>query len=473
MSKFKTVSAQNPARRVFADGFLKVNSVDENKNYKVSLMLISEGRNRNGWVYEGLERNLNQFVNIPLLYSVIDGKVANSHDFELKKDKDGETYASFIGAESEHIAGWISDKLPNGDFNAYMTNIDGKQWVCVREAFLPAYYNKEFIDELEKNGGQMSISIETLVYKNRIEGDTEFEMDWRCVGVTILGRGVAPAVAGANIRKLSAYGEELRELKLRVASYYEQETQIKEPQTQKQNQNSRKGETRTMAKVRKVDDLRSMFNGYTVLGVKGQTVALLNEKGRCCSYTFLENEDTVVPERIAEIAVNSVFGEGENAIEVSADELVGSVTAQLNSTKSALDKATAENAELTAKINAMTEAERKRRRKVVEKAIKDRLEENRKEYENDIEKNLCDDMLTDDSLGKYAEMEEDGDFCGDSAAVTEVDARCMRKIREAKKAKNNAAQNRYIWENGGESDEEEPKNGVAAVLNEYGATKKS
>lgn len=473
MSKFKTVSAQNPARRVFADGFLKVNSVDENKNYKVSLMLISEGRNRNGWVYEGLERNLNQFVNIPLLYSVIDGKVANSHDFELKKDKDGETYASFIGAESEHIAGWISDKLPNGEFNAYLTNIDGKQWVCIREAFLPAYYNKEFIDELEKNGGQMSISIETLVYKNRIVGDTEYEEEWKCVGVTILGRGVAPAVAGANIRKLSAYGEELRELKLRVASYYEQETQIKEPQTQKQN--SEKGAKRSMAKKTiNIEDLRGKFNGYTVLGVNGLNVALLNQSnGRCCSYPFQENETTVVPERIEEITVNCVFGEGDSAVDVPIEQIVGSVQAQLNSTKSALDKATAENAELTAKINAMTEAERKRRRKVVEKAIKDRLEENRKEYENDIEKNLCDDMLTDDSLGKYAEMEEDGDFCGDSAAVTEVDARCMRKIREAKKAKNNAAQNRYIWENGGERNEEEPKNGVAAVLNEYGATKKS
>ena len=35
MSKFKTVSSANPARRVLTDGLLKVNSVDENKNYKV------------------------------------------------------------------------------------------------------------------------------------------------------------------------------------------------------------------------------------------------------------------------------------------------------------------------------------------------------------------------------------------------------------------------------------------------------
>lgn len=463
MSKFKTVSSTNPARRVFADGLLKVNSVDENKNYKVSLMLISEGRNRNGWVYEGLANNLEQFVNIPLLYSVIDGKVANSHDFEIKKDKSGETYASFIGAESEHIAGWISDKLPNGEFNAYIANIDGKQWVCIKEAFLPAYYNKEFIDELENNGGQMSISIETLVYKNRIVGDTEYEETWKCVGVTILGRGVAPAVAGANIRKLSAYGEELKKLKLKVASYYEQETH-KEPQTQK-NQNSKKGETRTMAKVRKVDDLRSMFPNHTVLGVNGQSVALLNEKGRCCSYTFQENENTVVPERIEEIAVNSVFGEGDNAINISAEELVGAVQAQLNSTKTALDKATAENAELTAKINEMTEAERKRRKKVVEKAIRSRLDENRKDCGDDIDEHLCDDMLTDECLSNYARMEDKDGFCGENAARTEVDARCMRKLKEASKARADMRKNshfdlgRFI-----SGDEGKPDSGIATAI---------
>lgn len=465
MRQFKTVSPSNPARRVFADGLLKVNSVDENKNYKVSLMLISEGRNRNGWVYEGLANNLEQFVNIPLLYSVIDGKVANSHDFEIKKDKSGETYASFIGAESEHIAGWISDKLPNGEFNAYIANIDGKQWVCIKEAFLPAYYNKEFIDELENNGGQMSISIETLVYKNRIVGDTEYEETWKCVGVTILGRGVAPAVAGANIRKLSAYGEELRELKLRVASYYEQETQIKEPQTQNK-QNSKKGETRTMAKVRKVDDLRSMFPNHMVLGVNGQSVALLNEKGRCCSYTFQENENTVVPERIEEIAVNSVFGEGDNAINISAEELVGAVQAQLNSTKTALDKATAENAELTAKINEMTEAERKRRKKVVEKAIRDKVKDAKDNAGCDIADNICDDMLTDEALNEFAAMGKNGEFCGDTVAVEKVSARLYDKVCEANKARKNSAQHKYAWENGGMGDEGAPEgSGSTAIDN--------
>ncbi len=466
MSKFKTVSSANPARRVFADGLLKVNSVDENKNYKVSLMLISEGRNRNGWVYEGLANSLMQFVNIPLLYSVIDGKIANSHDFELKKDKNGETYASFIGAESEHIAGWIADKLPNGEFNAYITNIDGKEWVCIKEALLPAYYNKEFIDELEKNNGQMSVSIETLVYKNRIVGDTEYEEEWKCVGVTILGRGVAPAVAGANIRKLSAYREEVEKIKLRVASYYEHKTQINEPQTQNK-QNNNKGVVKQMAKkTLHIEDLHSKFPDYKVLGVKGQTVALLNEKGRCCSYTFGENEETIIPERVVEIAVNAVFNDGDNAVEVSVEQLVGSVQAQLNATKEALDKKTTEAAELTAKINAMKEAEKLRRKKVVEKAIKDRIKYLKETSGYDIDDKICDDMLTNEKLEEYAIIEENGTFCGDTKAVDLVSARCMDIVCEENlKRKNSAKILSPLFEN--KYDETENEGGVYDFLKKY------
>lgn len=226
-------------------------------------------------------------------------------------------------------------------------------------------------------------------------------------------------------------------------------------------------------KTMHIEDLRSKFNGYTVLGVNGLNVALLNQSnGRCCFYPFGENENTVVPERIEEVAVNCSFGEGDNAIDVPIEQIVGSVQAQLNSTKTALDNATAENTELTAKINEMTEAERKRRKKVVEKAIRSRLDENRKDCGDDIDEHLCDDMLTDECVGKYAEMEKDGEFCGDTAAQTEVDARCMRKLKETSKARKNSTKISYAFMdnlNGGE----EPQNDVDALLNEYGATKKS
>lgn len=466
MNKFKTVTTDSSTHRIF-DGQLRVCATDNKKNYKVKLMLLNEKVNRNKWLYTRVSEHTDEAQDIPLLYSVINGKVGNSHDFDVVTDEKGNKYASFIGAESEHPYGWLPS-IVDGEKNARMENIDGVDWLTAT-AYLPSHYNVEMIKELERNGNQMPISIETLVTKNHYEGDVEVEDEYSIIGVTILGTTTTPAVANANIRKLSANGEWFRELKLRAASL---EDEFNMSRNSKQNQNSKKGETRTMAKVRKVDDLRSMFPNHTVLGVNGQSVALLNEKGRCCSYTFQENENTVVPERIEEIAVNSVFGEGDNAINISAEELVGAVQAQLNSTKTALDKATAENAELTAKINEMTEAERKRRKKVVEKAIKSRLDENRKDYD-DIDEHLCDDMLTDECVGKYAEMEKDGEFCGDAAAQTEVDARCMRKLKEASKARKNSAQHKYAWETSGEDGGEEPQNDVDALLNEYGATKKS
>lgn len=211
-----------------------------------------------------------------------------------------------------------------------------------------------------------------------------------------------------------------------------------------------------MAKVRNLEDLRPMFNGYTVLGVNGQSVAMLDDKCRPCSYTFLDNETTVVPERIERVAVNSVFGEGDEAINVSAEQLVGDVVARYDATKTALDKATADNAELTAKINAMNDAERKRRVKLVKDAIKSEFAENKEAYKNDadLDEHLCDELLTDECVGKYAEMvNSDGEFIGDAKARDDVNAKCNKVVREAKKAKNNAAKSKFAWEQGGEDDE--------------------
>lgn len=458
MTKFRTITTDSSTHRIF-DGQLRVCASDNKKNYKVKLMLLNEKVNRNKWRYTRISEHTDEAQDIPLLYSVINGKVGNSHDFDVVTDEKGNKYASFIGAESEHPYGWLPS-IVDGQKNARIENIDGVDWLTAT-AYLPSHYNVEMIKELERNGNQMPISIETLVSKFHYEGDVEVEDEYSIIGVTILGITTTPAVANANIRKLSANGQAFQELKMRCASLADE---FNMSRNSKQNQNSKKGVTRTMAKVRKIDDLRSLFPNHTVLGAKGQSVALLNEKGRCCSYTFQENENTVVPERIEEIAVNSVFGEGENAINISAEELVGSVQAQLNSTKTALDKATAENAELTAKINAMTEAEYLRRKKVVERAIRETFDDNRRQYGGDIDEHFVDDLLTDECLSNYARMEDKDGFCGENAARTEVDARCMRKLREVNKARQNTAKPKYAWELGGEGYEDKPESGINTAI---------
>ena len=287
MRKYKTGGANDGAHRV-VEGQLRVCGVDDKKNYKLKLMLLNEKPNRNNWQYTNVAEHAREAEDIPLLYSVINGQVGNSHDFQIVTDEKGNQYASFIGAESEHPYGWVPGII-NGRHNAQMETIDGVDWLTAT-AYLPAFYNTEMIKELEKNSGQMPISIETIVTKSHMDGKIEVEDEYSILGVTILGVTTAPAVAGANIRKLALKGEQLKEIKLRVASLINADSN-----TEPQNSKTKKGEGQTM---RNLEDLKDKFTGYTVLATNGTSVALLSDKGRTCSYTFLENEDTVVPERI-------------------------------------------------------------------------------------------------------------------------------------------------------------------------------
>lgn len=436
MSKFKTANTDSSLHRIF-EGQLRVCSTDNKKNYKVQLMLLNEITNRNKWRYTRVAEHIYEANDIPLLYSAFDGKIGNSHDFEIIEDEKGNRYASFIGAKSEHPYGWIPSII-NGKSNAHIENIDGVDWL-VATAYLPSYYNVEMIKELETNGNQMPISIETLVTLSHYEGDVEVMDKYSIIGVTILGVDVRPAVANAKVRKLSANGETFQEIKLRVASLADEFNN--EPQTQKEK-NKEKGVVKQMAKkTLHIEDVKSKFPNHTVLGVNGQTVAMLNEKGRCCSYTFGDKEETVAPEKIEEIAVNAVFGDGDNAVSIPVEQLILTAQAKVNAAEKALQEKTEQCANLEAKVNEMTEAEKKRRQKLVKDAIKNELAENRKAYENDadIDEHLCDEMLTDESINNYAAMEENGEFCGDSKARDAVNAKVNKVVRETKIERKNAA----------------------------------
>lgn len=203
-------------------------------------------------------------------------------------------------------------------------------------------------------------------------------------------------------------------------------------------------------KILNLDDIRDKFEGYTVLGCNGLSVALLSDEGRTFKYTFQENEDTVVPSRIEAVAVNSVFGEGDGAVTVSAEQLIGTEKSQLNAAKAALEKEVQKNAELTAKLNKMEEQETARRKESVKTAIKGRLADNKRDCGYDLPDTLCDSLMTDECIGKYAGMvDENGAFCGEKQAMCDVDALCMDEIRKENKAKaeQKAKNNGFKWSN--------------------------
>ena len=223
-----------------------------------------------------------------------------------------------------------------------------------------------------------------------------------------------------------------------------------------------------MTKILNLDDLKDKFKGYTVLAANGLSVALLSDKGRTCSYTFLENEDTVVPERIKEIAVNSVFGEGDEAISVSGEQMVSVIVAKYNAAITALEQETAKNSRLTEKMKAMEEAETNRRKDCVCSAIKEQLQENQRDCEAAIPDTLCDELLTDEKICEFAAMvDAKGCFVGDAKVKEAVDALCMAEIRKDSKAKQQAkaANNGFKWSNiKGSADENGASKGIIASL---------
>ena len=142
-------------------------------------------------------------------------KVGDGHNFRMKRDENGEAYASFTDANAERIVGWFKN-----EDDIRIEEKDGVRWI-VGDGTIWSYYARELADLLTEQGAEgMDVSIETLVDNIREENGVEVFDDYQILGTTILGKGVNPAVAGAHIRSLSLE-DDLKNFKLRVASYME------------------------------------------------------------------------------------------------------------------------------------------------------------------------------------------------------------------------------------------------------------
>lgn len=439
---------EKPIHRIF-DGQLKLCETSNPMLRKVVLMLLNDTVCRNNWLFERIEEHLKDVAEIPILYSVINGKIANGHDFEMVRDANGKLYPSFIGANCEHPAGWIKE-TEDGKFNPHIENIDGKNWI-VAVGTLWVWYNRELIEEIERNGGQMNVSIEADVYKNRIVDGVEYEEEYRIVGVTILGTGVPPAFAGANIRKLSASIGELEQLKIRAASY--EQVGNSEPQTQN-NKNLKKEGTNSMDKL-KVKDLTGKFPGFKVLAVQDENVLLLSEKGDTfyLSSARRENGEILCGSK-AEITPVILFA---NEAGFKIELPVATITESLQARCAELQKQYEEEHKTcqaaTTTLTAMQAAEKIRRRDEATNAIKARLAQiNADRPENSkFKEEICANLLTAAAEDKYTELvDAEGKFIGASMAARDVDALCMEeqiKLQaEEAKVRTASATKTYAWE---------------------------
>ena len=420
---------------VSATGTLRILSQVDGWRQKVELWLLNSDVNRNNWRYINLEKHKDLFAETPILVAYVGDQIGDGHNFDEVREADGSVTASFMASTAERIVGFFKSAA-----DIRIEEKDGKKWI-VGVGYIWKWYAQELVKKLKRQGLEgMSVSIETLIDEMYTEGTTEVFTKYQILGTTVLGDGVSPAVENANIRALSAIGrKEVREMTLRVASENEK-SQKNNPQNK-----TRKGETKTM----KLKELQPKFNGFTVIAVDGERVALLSDKGVPHLSTAKKDGDDYIIGTKDEVKANATFSDGESSMEISVESIADPYIARCNELEAELAKANAANTAKDEIIIKMQNSEKLRRKNAVKDAIKNRLNQINANSEDKIEDDACNTLLTDEKVEEYSCMEDkDGNFCGDVAACKDVDSICMNRRIEKNRVKANASKSRFAWEAG-------------------------
>ena len=411
-------------------GKLRVLSKEDDFLYRVEVWLLNSEVNRNNWQYLNLDEHRHLFVDTPILVAYPGGgKVGDGHNFRMRTDEKGESYASFTDANAERIVGWFKN-----DADIRIEEKDGIRWI-VGDGTIWSYYARELADMLTEQGAEgMDVSIETLVENFETKNGVEVFENYQILGTTILGRGVSPAVAGAHIRALSLE-DDLKNFKLKVASYMETA-----------NDTKKKG-TKSMAlnKVQ-LESLGKKFNGYKIVGTSedGKNICLLSMEDSCFyGYTLNENEEEIDVKKIHPVALNAEadFGEG---VTVALDAIGAYVT----EIKALSEKATDLETKLANAENenkALKTKELNRRNKAVVAAINALIAAYNENADDPIDEKECADIVKDAENGEFSDCDNaEGEFVGDEKACSLVKAKIFdheNAIRKAKKAANAAIHN--------------------------------
>ena len=241
-------------------GRLKVLEAVNRKLYRVEIWALNDKVNRNGWKYINLESHLPEFQDIPILTAYLrDGKViGDGHNFDMRIDpKTGEHYASFTAPDAERIVGWVPK-----DANIRIEPEGETKWVVVT-GYLWTWYARELVEKIAGQGGGMEVSIETLVTKEHIENGYDVEESYSVLGITVLGDGVSPAVAGASIKSLAELRSSMKDEILKAASYIGE----KEPETQKTTNPKERKKITMIPTMRQLAEAGKAFEGYTCVGL--------------------------------------------------------------------------------------------------------------------------------------------------------------------------------------------------------------
>ena len=464
------MGADEKKNRAFT-GQLKVMATVNPKLYAVEIMALNSEVNRNGWQYVNLEQHLNEFLDIPILTAYVMGGmvIGDGHNYNMKRDpQTGEEYASFTASDAERIVGWI----PKDASNVRLEVIDGTEWVVVK-GFLWTWYAKELVDQIAKQGGS-AVSIETLVLdESQGENGVDIEEKYLVLGITILGNGVEPAVAGANIRTLSELSElrsNMAENILKAASYVPEEKSDTEP---KFTENKGVKKRMTYFSRKELAELGKKFPDFKVLAaVQDENgairVCLMAKDASTSMYKMDSLNDTIVPEKFQRVSAKVNFDIGadcDNAVIDACEmteEMAAECAAACDNAKELEDKLCAANE----RIKAMETAERVRRVQAAKdkaKAVLDSLNLNRSAKAK-FDESIIDGINADIDAGKYTEkVNADGMWIGDKEVERDVRCACMTEQEKMDKAQAEKDSSVFIYDKFNHAKGTEP-DGIEGLL---------
>ncbi len=418
-------------------GKLRVLRAVNKKLYSVELWLLNNIRNRNGWRYENLEEHLSEVEDIPILTAYLrNGQViGDGHNYDLRRGKDGKEYASFTAADAERIVGWI----PKDSNIRLETDEKSVPWI-VADGYLWRWYAPELVDKIAGQGG-MEVSIETLIHQERVEGNTEIEERYTILGVTVLGDGVAPAVAGASIKSLAELREGMKNEILKAASYI---GEIDDPQaaTQKPTKTPKERKKITMIPtMRQLQEAGKAFEGYNCVGLSedGMRVALLSADHAPFFYAFSETDQgNVIPERIKAASAVVLFKSDDMETEASLDTVMAPALNSLKDAEQRVKDLEGEKKTLTEKLEGMEKREKARRLQAAKDAATAALDKFNANRDDDRKFNcdILNGLLSRIEAGEFTECEDkECNWTGDKMVANEVAVLCM-----AEQAKQDAAE---------------------------------
>lgn len=427
-------------------GELKLLAESNKKLQKVEIWALNDLVNRNGWQYIRLKEHLSEFLNIPILTAYENGgrRIGGGHNMDERINPEtGEPYMSFTAPDAERIVGWI-----NQDSNVRIEEKDGVSWI-VCEAFLWTWYSSELVRKILRQG-QMSVSIETLILEEHMEGDVAVEDKYIVLGVTVLGDGVAPAVADASIKSLAMLSECrscMQKEILKAASYIgDGKAEPKEPK--KINQ---KGVTQAMTPKRVLEELSAKFNGFMPVGATEdrKVIALLSDKNVPYGYAFEDSDDgNVIANRICEATAEVSFKFNESEVIVPLEAIISDISEKLNASEAQVKSLSENNETLVSQLGELRNKENARRLKAAKDAMTDELKQlnaNRDENKQ-FSVEICKELSARIDNGEFTAVEDkDGNWIGEKLIRNEVKALCMDEQAKMDKDENERFKKYNSW----------------------------